>query len=206
MELGNMIFGHSRGNFPIKRGIGFEEELYRLFDAINPDRDNSWREYGENFENDTFMTFPYWWGDCECGFDDKDYEWSENNQCKESCFSVRREKFDNELKSEGISLYNDNSEEWKKRMTEWALKNGFTGWEGSGGHCDCGYNEEYNKWRETNNHNGNCPIVKPNFKHKPTGFEIQWYKYPLRDSYMNNPITLKDFSKLIDDCILSLNK
>jgi len=204
MELGNFVFGHSRGNFLIERGVGFEEELYRLFDAIDPNRDNSWREYGVNFENETFMTFPYWWGDCECGFDEKDCDWSDNNVCSDTCFSVKRERLDEELKAEGISLYNERSEEWKEKVTEWSIQNGWTGWEGSAGRCDCGNDEKYEKWRETNNHDVNCPIVKPNFKHKASGFELQWYKYPLRDSYMSMNLSLEEFTKIIDDCIKSV--
>ena len=47
MELGNMLNGNSRGEYPLKRSAGFEEELERLFDAYAPKRDNFWREYGE---------------------------------------------------------------------------------------------------------------------------------------------------------------
>jgi hypothetical protein len=59
MELGNMTFGNSRGNYAIPRGVGFEEELSRLFDSYAPHRDTSWREYGEPFENDIFFVSTY---------------------------------------------------------------------------------------------------------------------------------------------------
>lgn len=45
----------------------------------------------------------------------------------------------------------------------------------------------------------------PNFVYKPTNFEIQWYKYPLRDSYMNQDITVKEFKEIIEQCRKSLN-
>ncbi|MBV6391393.1 MAG: hypothetical protein KPEEDBHJ_00601 [Anaerolineales bacterium] len=108
MEVGNALFGISRGEFPIEREEGFEEELFRLFDVIAPDDSNSWRVYGMDFENDVFSVFPCYWGDCTCGFDQKDAQ-----------------------------------------------------------------------WQEENHHDENCPIVKPNFHYKPTGFSINWYKYPL---------------------------
>jgi len=206
MELGNMIFGNSRGSFPIERGVGYEEELYRLFHAIDPNRDNSWREYGVEFENEVFSVFPYYWGDCTCGFEEEDYEWDENNECAETCFSVRLKKYQNELEKEGITLFNDKSEEWQKLVSAWCLENGWSGWEGSGGHCDCGYNDKYEEWRKTHNHDTKCPIVKANFKHKETGFEINWYKYPLRDSYMSAKLSVEEFSKVIDTCIESITK
>lgn len=130
-ELGNMLFGNSRGEYLIKRGVGFEDELFRLFEAYAPKRDNSWREYGEEFDNEIFSVMPYYWGDCECGYDEKEY----------------------------------NSE---------------------------------------NSHSKDCRIARPNFLYKPTGFEIQWYKYPLRDSYSNKKITLKQFKIIIEDCIRSI--
>lgn len=206
MELGNMIFGNSRGTFPIERGVGYEEELYRLFHAIDPNRDNSWREYGVAFENEVFSVFPYYWDDCTCGFEEEEYEWCENNTCDENCFSVRIKKYKDELEKEGITLFDDKSEEWKKLVTAWCMENGWNSWEGSGGHCDCGYNDMYEKWRETHNHDAKCPIVQANFKHKETGFEINWYKYPLRDSYMSSKLSVEEFSKVIDNCIESITK
>lgn len=119
MELGNTLFGHSRGKYPLKRGKGFEDALNRLFEVCAPNN----RVYGEKFENDIFAIFPYYWGDCICG----------NKQ----------------------------------------------------------------------NHKPDCPIVKPNFLYKPTGFTIHWYKYPLRDSYANQKITLAGFKKIISTCIQS---
>ena len=60
MELGNLLFGHSRGERPVPRYGGYEEELERLFDALGCDI------YGVNFENDVFAMHPYYWGYCEC--------------------------------------------------------------------------------------------------------------------------------------------
>jgi len=65
MELGNAVFGNSRGQYPIKRGIGWEEGLGRLLDALEVD---NWRDL-EPFENDVFWLMPYYWGECTCGWD-----------------------------------------------------------------------------------------------------------------------------------------
>lgn len=47
---------------------------------------------------------------------------------------------------------------------------------------------------------------KPNFVFKPTGLEISWYKYPFRDSYANMPISRKELMEIIDQCKKSLSK
>lgn len=44
----------------------------------------------------------------------------------------------------------------------------------------------------------------PNFVYKPTGFEMSWYKYPLRDSYMNQSITQEQMKNILINCKKSL--
>ena len=46
--------------------------------------------------------------------------------------------------------------------------------------------------------------VLPNFVYKPTGFEIQFYKYPLRDSYMSQDISLEEAVKIWRHCRQSM--
>lgn len=44
----------------------------------------------------------------------------------------------------------------------------------------------------------NCHMRMPNFWYKPTNLRIDWYKYPLRDSYSNrefNESELKEIFK-----------
>jgi len=55
MELGNMIFGNSRGEFLLERGVGFEDCFYNLVNLIS--------KSGEvvEFLNDVFEIFPYYW-------------------------------------------------------------------------------------------------------------------------------------------------
>lgn len=45
----------------------------------------------------------------------------------------------------------------------------------------------------------------PNFIYKPTGFEIQWYKYPFRDSYMNQDLSKKEIINIFKKCVNSIN-
>ena len=44
-----------------------------------------------------------------------------------------------------------------------------------------------------------------NFVYKPTNFQIQWYKYPLRDSYMNQDISVEQFKEIIENCKKSIS-
>ena len=42
---------------------------------------------------------------------------------------------------------------------------------------------------------------KPNFIYYPTGYELRWYKYPLRDSYANKDLSFMEFADMIEKCV-----
>lgn len=46
----------------------------------------------------------------------------------------------------------------------------------------------------------------PNFYHKPSGFKLWWYKYPMRATECNMEITHKEFLAVLYDCKNSLDK
>jgi hypothetical protein len=214
MELGNIIFGNSRGQFEIERGKGFEEELIRLFESYAPERDSSWREYGEEFENDIFMVEPYYWGECTCGFDSKEFNEEHSKECYQT--ELKNEKlkagwiYDKDGYSKRPKEWTYEDEDKKERFIykELCKKYKLSYPSGCAVHCTCDYDERAQKWLNKigypTGHKKECLLEKPNFLYKPTGFEIQWYKYCLRDSYSNQPITLKKFKSIIDDCIKSL--
>lgn len=91
MELGNMVFGNSRGEYPMPRGVGYEEELERLFKKIDP---KYFREV--EFENETFSVFPYYWGDCTCGFDDYGFGEPHGEQCYQTELDAALARWDEE--------------------------------------------------------------------------------------------------------------
>lgn len=40
----------------------------------------------------------------------------------------------------------------------------------------------------------------PNFEFKSNGFELSWYKRPLRDAYMNRDISFSEFEQMLKVC------
>ena len=123
MELGNLLFGNSRGQFEVPRGIDeddfiWQETFIEFMDEIGLDgygyiENNGLEKYKTErggFENNTFIINPYYWGE------------------------------DEEVMKE------------------------------------------------------------PNFVFKPTGFTIDWYKYPLRDSYSNKEITFEELKEILKIC------
>jgi hypothetical protein len=200
-ELGNMLFGNSRGEFPMERNAGYEHLLFRLLRKINKEEAG----YGSEFENGVFSVFPYYWGDCTCGFQDHEFK-GEHDQL---CYQIRLR--------DGILLLGKPSKRtlsWMKeeeRVGEKLCKElGLPFPDGWGVHCTCDYNERYVEWMSQIGYpdgcREDCLLLKPNFLYKPTGFNINWYKYPLRDSYTNMKISLDEFDVMIDDCVKSLSE
>lgn len=78
MELGNLLWGHSRGKYPLmyRDKMSDCKEWNELLDIvhcdsygheINPEECN--KMYGYSCE--LFEINPYYWGDCDCGADDE---------------------------------------------------------------------------------------------------------------------------------------
>lgn len=44
------------------------------------------------------------------------------------------------------------------------------------------------------------------FWHKPSGFKIEWYKYPLRGAYCNMDISDGQFVDVLYDCVNSIER
>ena len=78
MELGNLIFGNSRGRYEVPRGIGeddfiWQETFIKFMYEIGLDgygylENNELEKYKTErggFENDTFTINPYYWGEDE---------------------------------------------------------------------------------------------------------------------------------------------
>lgn len=69
------------------------------------------------------------------------------------------------------------------------------------GDCTCSADDAH-----AEEHDDECPIIRPNFLYKPTGFRIMWYKWPFRDSYCNKKITMDEFQAMINECVKSVRE
>lgn len=134
MEIGNMVFGHSRGNVPVKRGKWQEDFAYFLEQC-------GFDNYGDIDESNGKM-YPKLTPYLKKVEDGEEYEWYfDNGTFRIMCYS----------------------------------------------------------WGESEKI---CSM--PNFIYYPTGYSMQWYKYPLRDSYANKEISYSDFLRMLADCRRSI--
>jgi len=81
---------------------------------------------------------------------------------------------------------------------------GLTYPDGCAVHCDCYKEKAAQEFFAAHDDAPTCRRVQPNFLYKPTGFKANWYKYPLRDSYMTPPVTNDEWRAIMSACMKSV--
>src|ERR1043166_2916550 len=94
-----------------------------------------------------------------------------------------------------------------KYLVESGNDDGSSGGFGLGGEFGYGVRFENNTfmmhpfcWCEQDNCKW-CNGEAPNFLHKPSGFEVEWYKWIGRDSDYNRELANGEWSKIYQECI-----
>lgn len=210
MELGNLIFGNSRGNFEIPREEAWENPMFDLQEKIL----EGCSPYGTPFENDVFTMRLYDWdAQCTCGYEEIEDKWTDKNAHSKECYQTKLGEVQGKWLSENPEpLYvADNSAPWNlwyeakrefdtetydKLCAEFNVDRQY----GAAVHCTCDYEERLQELWEHNDHTTDCRLVQPNFFYKPNGFSLMLYKYALRDSYANRAISLEEWQKMLKHC------
>lgn len=197
MELGNLVFGNSRGEFKINRS--FYDEIFRpLFTSTYLD------QFGDaQFENSTFVVNPYYWGECTCGYDklEEQANITHTTDCYHYSYLAIKDSLNKHLGDTVIT---------RPLILELYKKHNLEPIDqddpeiGCAIRCSCDYDKKWEKFHQNNNHKSDCKLLIPNFLHKQSGFSIKWYKYPFRDSYSNMDLTEKQLTSIVADCVKSL--
>jgi len=188
-----------------------ENELTSLLRKIAlkySDDEGEWADkYGTDFENEEFIMRTYYWGDCDCGWDEFESKHDLTEKHSKTCFQAKLKRFESGLRKPGIDFMNEN---YVRKVGDWAIKNGYKdGWDGCAVHCDCGRDRREEMWFNglakkfgttgKQPHKATCCLILPNFLHKKTGFEVRWYKYLGRDMETNMKPPIKELKKLIKE-------
>ena len=194
MELGNAVFGNSRGNYEIDRDR-FGDLFCNLMERYGMcnDYDNPRTIITKDFE-----LRPYYLGECTCDGEKADEEWCDKNDHEETCYQTELSKLKKDYDGKNSIVYGF----YETQVVTDLLKKHNLPKQGCAVHCDCSYDKRWQSFLESRGgyHRENCEVIQPNFLYKPANLEINWYKYPLRDSYSNRPFTeeeLKDIFKKI---------
>lgn len=151
-------------------------------------------KYGTNYENDVFAMRTFYWGECECGFNDRAEVWHDANPHAEDCYQselTRREKaagihYTQFMESDGSfdgdsSSYDERQKLQAAIYADLAEKFGTDRKLGAAVHCTCYRKHAAETFYASDNHSEKCGLVVPNFHFKPSNFKCSWYKYIGRD-------------------------
>jgi hypothetical protein len=155
--------------------------------------------YGCDIETDTFRMFPYYWGDCTCGHEEREMEWGDTHPHSPSCYQSDYQK----LSEQFTRFYNNPEADLAIRALCEKHRIPWDNGRGSAIHCTCGVQEAWLKWSSENHHDPECPTVLPNFLHKPSGVRVSWYKWIGRSMEIEAPPGF-DWKRCISECIQSL--
>jgi hypothetical protein len=198
MELGNLILGNSRGDYEVDRDlqdqfVGWMERLGFDCYGSRQEPDSEWV-----FENDVFRMQPYYWGDCDCGYDEKEWRWCEEHKHADTCYQIEYRKI-----RDTTEFF---SKEAQALIEELCGRYGLSYPSSCAIHCTCDYEKEWATWSAENKHAETCALVQPNFSFKPTGFKLDWYKYALRSSYSSAPLTKEMIDEMFTECERSMRE
>lgn len=174
------------------------EDLSDLAEAVlrSQKEDASMPCYGAHFENEVFSMRPFYWGDCDCGYDSLESQWCDANPHAEDCYY---------RKAQAIPYARDSNrdERLKALCAEYQIP-----WNDGLGcmvHCTCGQEARWLDWSATHGHAKTCCIAVPNFHHKPSGLEVRWYKYMGRGmEYEPAEPPRKEWNRIMDECMASV--
>lgn len=223
MELGNIMFGNSRGEFEVERSPWVEGPWGEFMDAAGLDSDGCESTDGSISENDEYRIMSYDWdAECDCGAEGAMDDWHDRHHhrpwCYQSIVAARLyhkhgwrprgsgDAWDAEYlrPPKGLAFTAETAiqDEVRKSFCD---KLGLPHPFGCAVHCTCDYEVgAERRWGEIGGHTDSCRLVQPNFLHKPSGLAINWYKYPFRDSYSNVQLTKDMWRDVMKKCIASI--
>lgn len=152
--------------------------------------------YGVDYENDVFLLHPDYEDDeCKCGFRERSDKWDDANPhsatCPDVAYYAWLNKWEHILRAEHVPLE-------KKRDAEKSYCMRLFGHEHPV--CNCGQDERRRQWYTENDHDFRCPIVLPNFWHKPSGLKITWYKWIGRDMKADPELSGERLAEILTEC------
>jgi hypothetical protein len=161
--------------------------------------------YATDFSNDTFELHPFYWGDCTCAHDAADTEWWNTHEHADACYQqVIRARGFIDWDDQPDMDYHERSAHNLAITDSVCAEMGLDPENGSYVHCTCTHDSEYAAWRAANGHDETiCAMDRPNFRHKPTGSTVSFYKYLGRGM----KVTLQGlpWKQVYQDCLDSLN-
>lgn len=191
-------------------------EITRAIDALDPNRIahgflGGEHGYGGHWDSAVFEMRPYYWGDCDCGYEELEWEWTTSHTHSDNCYQaeLRREK----IAAGGIEKGDRVERPKHLSYDQWRdIEDGIydrlcakfkrSRKLGCAAHCTCAYDREWKKFSKANGHKPTCSLELPNFLHRASGLEVRWYRYIGRGMEVEN--LPSDLTPIFNECIADI--
>ena len=196
-EMGQAVFGNSWCEYRTPMFVDalldyILKDIERVFWNINQ---REWDRY-EDPRIPGIVFNPYYWGGCECGYEEAEAEWDANNRHNLDCYQIEY----GELRGKYGSSLNIPAAEEGALCSKHGIP--YNDGAGSAVHCTCDYKQRWEEFCKHNDHQPDCPVIQPNFKFG--GVEIRWYKHPGRGQTCNVDWDEKQWRLWLDSCMESI--
>lgn len=167
--------------------------------------------YGCDWSSETFDMRPYYWGDCDCGFDQLEADWCDTHSHADDCYQSelkRREIKAGAIVSEWGSIRwpdtmpYEQREKMRKAIYAGMCEDYKLPRFGCAVHCTCAYDRDWKAWIAVNGHKSDCTPELPNFRHHASGMTVRWYKYIGRGMEVEGAPT--NLTPILQDCLAEI--
>lgn len=162
--------------------------------------------YGQDYSNSTFEMFPYYWGDCTCGFEHRQDEWDAANGHAADCYQAALARLHaKRQKASGERATRASDRVYELARDALCDRFGLSRDVCCEVHCTCSHDDDMMAWRAENDHDPRCPSARPNFFHRKSGLAVYWYKWIGRGMTCNLEVTPSDWFAIVADCMASID-
>ena len=192
-EFGYVALRSTEGPYQLPRDRAYEGRLLLFFEDNN-------LSIHERFENEVFRVEPAGASPCECGYEARESEWFEVETHQPDCFQTEHEA----LREKHGTL----PEVPEVALKALCLKHGRSWNDGyaSAVHCTCEFDDRWKRWKAANDHDLDCPAVRPSFEYKPSGFWMRWDEHPILGASMSRALDRVQFKAVVLHCERSLRE
>ena len=172
--------------------------------AVAFGEEDEWAEkYGTDYRGKSFSMFRYWWGECVCGAHERNEAWWDSHEHADGCFIWKARAF-SAMWGDAWLFRDPRHEAYETAKERFLVEHGVSGC-GWRTRCSCGLDDEHDEWLQTNDHDPDCPIVRPNFywhgDDEVPELEVRWYKFISRDTEMSREVMPEELAHIRAACL-----
>lgn len=199
-EVGQMLFGNATGSYaPGELGEACLQHALNEIERVFWNREQRQWDRHEDPAIPQITFRPYYWGDCDCGGEQRLAAWTEEHA--PSCYQTEYYALPESMRHS----YDGPEYVERQRIVRAICERRGIPWNDGYGcavHCDCGHDERWRTFARQNGCTPQCATVLPNFAFGDV--EIRWYKHSRRGLSVNRPLTADEWRAWLNEVMAAI--